>query len=176
MAGSHLHTDDIPEGYVAIGRIVGAHGLRGDLKIKLLAPESCFQADTHVLIGDSQHTIERFHPGANRDRLKLSGIDDRQTAKDLRGSYLQVPEDALEPLPEGQYYRFQLIGLNVRASDGRDLGHIVGVVATGANDAYEVEGPLGAFLIPATTEVVTQIDLASHTMTIDPLPGLLPSD
>jgi len=176
MAGSNLHTDETPEGYVAIGLIVGAHGLRGDLKIKLLAPESCFQTDTPVLIGDSERTIQRFHAGANPELLKLSGVDDRETAQDLRGSYLQVREDTLDALPEGQYYRFQLIGLDVRSTDGRELGHIVGVLATGANDAYEIEGPLGPFLIPGIAEVVTKIDLAARTMTIDPLPGLLPSD
>ncbi|MCH8814140.1 MAG: 16S rRNA processing protein RimM [Chloroflexi bacterium] len=176
MAGSNLHTDEIPEGYVAIGRVIGAHGLRGDLKIEPLAPESCLQPDVRVLIGDSQHAIERFQHSANRVILKLSGIDGRQRAQSLRGSYLQVREETLEPLPEGQYYRFQIIGLNVRSTDGRGLGRIVSVIATGANDAYEVEGPIGAFLIPATAEVVTDIDLASRTMTIDPLPGLLPSD
>ena len=176
MADRDPHKDEIAEGHVAVARVIGAHGLRGDLKVEALAPESCLQAGTSVLLNGSHHEIDRSQHGAKHALLKLSGIDDRQTARHLRGSYIQVPEDSLAPLPEGQYYRFQLVGLAVRTAEGRDLGHIVDVIATGANDAYEIEGPLGAFLIPATSEVVQNVDLTSDTMTITPLPGLLPSD
>jgi len=175
LADRDPHKNQIAEGHVAVARIIGGHGLRGDLKVEAMAPESCLAAGTSVLLNGTQREIERAQHGAKHPLLKLSGIDDRQTARDLRGSYIQVPEDSLAPLPEGQYYRFQLIGLAVRTAEGRDLGHIIDVIATGANDAYEIEGPLGAFLIPATVEVVQSVDLTTGVMTITPLPGLLPS-
>lgn len=154
--------------------MLGAHGVRGDLKIEPLAPESCFRKGARVLLAGSEHKIGHVRSGGRVTLVKLTGIDDRETARGLRDQYLQVPEDSLEPLPEGEYYRFQLIGLAVHTADGRELGTLVDVMGTGAADVYTVKGPLGEVLLPATAEVITEIDLTAGTMTVDPLPGLLP--
>lgn len=159
---------------MAVARVLGAHGVRGDLKIEQLAPDSCFRAGASVLLAGSEHAIERFSPGARTSLLKLEGIDDRETARDLRDRYVQVREDSLEPLPEGEYYRFQLIGLSVSTVQGRQLGTLVDILTTGATDVYTIQGPLGEILIPATAEVIADIDLVARTMTIEPMPGLLP--
>jgi 16S rRNA processing protein RimM len=158
---------------VAIARILGAHGLRGDVKIELLAPDGCFRPGERVLVAGAEHRIQRF-AGPGSALLKLDGIDSREQAAALRDEYLQAPEDSLEPLPEGEYYRFQLIGLAVRTTDGRDLGAITDVITTGGTDVYVASGPLGEVLIPATEQVIMGMDLTAKTMTIEPIPGLLP--
>lgn len=162
------------EGYVAIARILGAHGVRGDLKIEPLAPESSFRRGASVRVHDTDHEIERFRPGGKSTLLKISGIDSRESAAALRDEFIQVPEDALEPLPEGDYYSFQLIGLAVRTTDGRDLGRLTRIISTSATDVFVVEGPLGEVLVPATEEVIADIDLEAGAMTIEAIPGLLP--
>jgi 16S rRNA processing protein RimM len=148
--------------------------VRGELKIEPLAPESCFRQGTRVRIAGSEHDVESIRTGGRATLLALSGVDDRETARQLRGRFVLVPEDSLEPLPEDQYYRFQLIGLAVATTDGRELGTLVDVLITGSADVYAVQGPLGEVLIPATADAIVSLDLAARTMIVNPLPGLLP--
>lgn len=148
--------------------------MRGEVKIEVLAPESCFRQGTRVRIAGSEHDIESIRTGGRATLLALSGIDGRETARQLRGQFVLVREDSLAPLPEDQYYHFQLIGLAVTTTDGRELGKLVDVIITGSADVYAVQGPLGEVLIPATAEAIARIDLSTRTMTVNPLPGLLP--
>ena len=166
--------DEIRPGYVAVGRVIGARGLRGELKIEPLAPQSAFAAGHTVSISGRDYTIEHGSPGERPIHLKISGVDTREEAMLLRGAYLQALERDLKPLPAGEYYRFQLVGLAVRSLDGRDLGRVVDVLSTPQNDVYVVEGSHGEVLIPAVDDVVRTIDLAAGVITIDLIPGLLP--
>jgi 16S rRNA processing protein RimM len=76
----------------------------------------------------------------------------------------------LNPLPEGQYYAFQLIGLNVVTTKGKLLGQITDIMFTAGNDVYIVEGEI---LIPAIEDVVKSIDLKKGRMLIEAIEGLL---
>jgi len=165
--------DEIPPGYVAVGRVLGAWGVRGELKIEPLAPESVLATGHTVSIAGRDYTIERSDRSGRFVRLKIAGVDAREEAQLLRGTYLQVPEGDLKPLPEGEYYRFALVGLAVRSLDGRELGHVVDVLSTPENDVYVVKGPGGEVLIPAVDDVVREIDLRTG-ITIEIVPGLLP--
>ncbi len=107
-------------------------------------------------------------------RLKLAGIDSREEATSLVGSYLQVPEGELESLPEGEYYRYQLIGLAVRSADGRELGSIAAVFSTASNDVFVVKGDHGEVLIPFVDDVVQRVDLGERLVVIELVPGLMP--
>ncbi|HEU4759731.1 MAG TPA: ribosome maturation factor RimM [Dehalococcoidia bacterium] len=168
--------DDVEPGYVAVGRVLSPHGVRGDLKVEPLAGTPDLLAPGHaVTIAGTPRTIER---AARRGRLlyvKLAGIDDRETAATLRDRYLQVPESDLQPLAEGEYYRFQLIGLAVRSTQGESLGRVVDVLSTPGNDVFVVQGPQGEVLVPATDDIVREIDIAGGAMTVEVVPGLLPT-
>lgn len=159
---------------MAIARVLGAHGVRGDLKIEPLAPDSCFSTGTPVLIAGTETKIRRYSTGGRNAILTVSGVRDREAARGLRDHFVQIAEDRLPPLPDGEYYRFQLIGLAVATADGGDLGTLEDVLATGATDVYIVRGPLGEVLLPATEEVIAEIDVGARTMTVRPMPGLLP--
>ena len=67
-----------------------------------------------------------------------------------------------------------VLGLSVRTSDGRDLGTLEEVLANPGGDVYVVRGPLGEVLIPAHEDFVLEVNLESRTITIEPVPGLLP--
>jgi len=166
--------DEIRPGYVAVGRVIGARGPRGELKIDPLAPESALAAGHNVTIAGRDYTIEHSSPGERPMRLKISGVDTREEALLLRGAYLQALERTLKPLPDGEYYRFQLIGLAVRSLDGRDLGRVVDVLSTPENDVYVVSGPDGEVLLPAVEDVVRDVDLTKGVITVEIIPGLLP--
>jgi|FLYL01.1.fsa_nt_gi 16S rRNA processing protein RimM len=166
--------DPILPGHVAVARILGAWGVRGDVRVEPLAPAAVLRRGRRVRIAGRETVILAAGPAGRHLRLRLEGIRSRAAAAALRGSYLQVPEGSLDPLPEGHYYRFQLSGLRVIAADGRDLGEVSDVLSTAESDVLVVRGPLGEVLIPATEEVIRSIDLAARTLVIEAVPGLLP--
>jgi 16S rRNA processing protein RimM len=164
---------DVAPGHVAVGRVVAASGLRGHVKAEPLAPDAELAQGRSVSVNGREHVIESSRRRGRFIYVKLSGVDTREEAASLRGAYLQVREADLAALPAGQFYRFQLIGLAVRATDGRDLGRITEVISTPENDVFVVQGPLGEVLIPATDDVVRGIDLDERVATVEVIPGLL---
>lgn len=161
-----------PPGFVAIARILSARGVQGDVNIEPLAGRNVLAPGRAVRIAGRDSRIERVR-GAGRMFLKLEGIDQREAAAALRGEYILVREADLEPLPEGEYYRFQLIGLRVITTDGRDLGHVADVITAKENDVFVVTGPAGENLIPVIEDVVQEIDVNGGMVTIEAVPGLL---
>ncbi len=77
------------------------------------------------------------------------------------------------PLPEGEYYHHQLIGLQVKTTQGELLGNITEVLTGKSNDNYIVQGARGEIIIPAIEDVVMSIDLDQGCMTIEAIEGLL---
>lgn len=164
--------------WATIGQVVALFGVRGEMKVRLLTdiPDR-FQQLGAVYIGSDhrQYAIERVRPYKGESVvLKLAGIDDANTAEALRHQSLFIPLSELAELPPDSYYQHDIVGLTVVTLAGRELGRIVDIMETGSNDVYIVKGSAGKeVLIPAIKAVVKQIDLARHTMSIDPLPGLL---
>ncbi len=175
---------DVAPGHVAVGRVVSAWGARGDLKVEPLAglpppqahgPPDPLAPGRSVSLGGQTRIVQHSRRRGQLLYVKLSGIDDREAALALRGQYLQVPQSDLEPLGQGQYYRFQLVGLSVRSTEGESLGRVVRVLTTPSNDVFVVDGPLGEVLIPAIEDIVKEIDLQAGAMTVEVVPGLLPA-
>jgi len=168
--------DEVPPGQVAVGRVASPHGMRGDVKVvPLVDKHERLSRGRSVLLGGETRTVESVRWQKGMAYLKLSGIDGREAAASLRGLLLTVPEGELEPLPEGQYYRFQLIGLDVFNDSGERLGRVEEVLTTGANDVYIVRGgERGEVLLPATRDVIKRVDLAGGRMLIEEVPGLVP--
>ena len=77
------------------------------------------------------------------------------------------------PLPEGQYYHHQIIGLKVRTTRGELIGTVTDILPGKSNDNYIVRGTTGEILIPAIEDVVQSIDLDQKCITIEPIDGLL---
>lgn len=167
--------EQVPPGYVAVGRASTPWGVRGVVKvIPLVDTRDRLSPGRGVTVAGQRRTIENCHWRKGMAYLKLSGIDDREAALALRGQLLTVPESELEPLGEGQYYRFQLVGLAVHSTAGTPLGRVTEVLTTGANDVYVVQGERGEILVPATDDIVKEIDLERGRMVIEEVPGLAP--
>jgi 16S rRNA processing protein RimM len=161
---------------VLIGVIVGAHGVRGELRV---APETDFP-ERFARLGPvsvepkaaaprlMKITAARSHTGKGLVLLRLEGIDDRDAAEALRGSALRIRERDLTALPEGQYYEFQILGLAVVTEEGRALGPIIDIIHTGANDVYETPQAM----IPAVDPIVRQVDLEGQKMVVHWVEGL----
>jgi 16S rRNA processing protein RimM len=87
-----------------------------------------------------------------------------------------VAKESLEALPPGEFYWYQLLGLRVKTESGNFLGTLEEIMPTGSNDVFVVRRDAQEVLIPATDEVVVQVDLQEKVMVIRPLKGLLPKD
>jgi 16S rRNA processing protein RimM len=156
-----------------VGQVSGAHGLRGEFRIFLVTnhPDALRDVQTFY-IGEDQHpwTVRRVHPlpGGKEAIVRLVELTSPEDAAALRGRQIRVDREALPPLPEGELYHYQLIGLDVVDEAGTLLGRIAEIIETGANDVYVVRGPAGEVLFPAINEVVREVDLENGRMTVRP--------
>lgn len=156
--------------------MLGAHGARGEVVVRPLSrfPER-FRTLRHVFLGESytRATITRQRRHGRNALLTLDAVPAREAAQALTGRYLYVPETDAVPLPAGEYFVHQIVGLNVVTLDGAPLGSVEEVLQTGSNDVYLVRGPRGDVLLPAIKDVIKEVDLARGTMRVELLPGLV---
>ena len=171
-------TDSTEPRFIAIGRIVRPHGVRGEVAVVVLTDFSeRFDSIEVVYLGDSlkaeawQVTAARWHKAGVL--LSLRGCEDRTAAERLRGLLVQVPIEEAMSLPEGEYYPYELIGLDVATVEGEDLGRISEILFTHANDVYVVIGPRGQILLPAIADVIVHVDLDEGQIVVRLMEGLV---
>lgn len=165
--------------YLAIGRIVRSHGLQGEVSVTVLTefPER-FAETEWVYLGDEfeatayQLKAHRWHK--QNVLLTLNGVTDRDQADMLKGQLVQVPIEDAMPLPDGTYYLYQLIDLEIITTTGERLGVITDIIEIGAaNDVYVVKNEDKEILIPAIGDVVKSIDMDKGQMVIEVIDGLI---
>jgi 16S rRNA processing protein RimM len=140
---------------VTLAVIIGAHGLGGEVRLKVFA-ESIGGLKAHNSFNGGALTLKSLRDG-NNIIARFAEIPDRTTAERMRGTELTVPRDALPPLGEGEYYHADLIGLPAVSTAGEDLGRVVAVENFGAGDVLEIERPDGKrFMVPMTAEAVPE--------------------
>jgi len=169
---------------ITIGQIVNTHGVLGEVRVVAFSDNAeRFENEDYLYAispmveekkvspntpnhGPIKLTIEtvRYHKGLAM--LTFEEIPDLTAAEKIKGWYVQVPEESLPKLPDGTYYIFQLIGLDVYEED-KYLGKITDVMQPGANDVYVVslenEPDL---LIPVTPEVRKSVDLENKIIKV----------
>ena len=156
------------EPQVTLAAVAGAHGLGGEVRLKLFA-EGVDSLKRHTLFhaGGRTLTLKAVKPGSAGAIARFAEIADRSAAEALRGTLLTVPRDALPPLAEGEYYHADLLGLACVDAAGAPLGTVVAVENFGAGDLLEIERPDGKkALIPFRPGVA---DLAGGRIVADPV-------
>ncbi len=145
-------------------------GLKGELKVQILTDNPArFNAKAKLWAGQQPVSVASSREAQGYVYLMLKGFSDRTSVDKFRHALLQVPESDLPPLPEGEYYRFQLIGLTVADRDGNVLGTLDEIIETGANDVYRIHPEDGPdLLLPALADVILSTDLAARRMVVDP--------
>jgi 16S rRNA processing protein RimM len=168
--------------FLVIGRITKPHGVRGEVRVALYTdvPERFGWLEAAYLSADewdddlSPTGVEYARLHGDVVLLKLAGYDDREAAQALRNLWVQVPVDEAVPLEEGEYYLFQLLGLDVVETAGEPLGKVVDILETGAHNVLVVKGERGEVLLPDIPDVIQTIDFDANQITVTLLPGLLP--
>jgi len=165
-----------PPEFLAVGRIVRPHGVRGNL---LVAAESevirSITQGTQIFLGPNHNafTVRQFSSHRDRYLLSLEKLNSRTEAESFRGTLLYLRFESTSPLPEGEYYFWQLLGLDVISDENERLGKLEEIIQTGANDVYLVRSDTGEeILLPAIEAVIKDIDLDKKLMLVHLLPGL----
>ncbi len=156
------------------GKIVNTHGLRGEVKALYYTdgPEFFENVKTLHLSSGQTFPLAGWRVSKGAVLLRLATVDTVEKAEALVGKEISVSRKELPPLPEGRYYIADILGMTVVTDEGRELGKVVDVFKTGANDVYTVRGDK-EYLIPVIDEVVLSTDLDARQITIKPLKGLL---
>ena len=149
---------------ICLGAIAGAHGVKGEVKIKTFTEVPLDIASYGALVsedGNNTFSILSVRPDKIGVVAKIDGLDDRDDAQKLKGTRLYVYRDALPEVEDDTWYHADLIGLDVKAEDDSKIGVVVGVYNFGAGDMVEitpVEGEENIF-IPFTLDAVPTVNI-----------------
>ena len=164
-----------------IGMIAGAHGVKGELKVHPLTDDPAYYVHCEAVMLETARGLQAFTVRGLRMAgrhwiMALEGVGGRDAAETLRGAGVLLEESQLRPLAPGEYFQHELIGCAVETLEGRALGRVTEIVATGANDVLVVEHEGKARMLPMVGEVVREVELTKRLIRISPLPGLLELD
>ena len=181
MCSKSLKKSETPRStrLIPLGRFVNTHGVRGELRLLPYAfPCSTLQKGLTIFLqgkGTPQHSyaIEGVRLHAPFVLVKVQGVESVEHASAFREAIVSVTEDQLPPLHEGEFYYYQVVGLEVSTTEVTQIGRIVQVFFSGGHDVWVVRQGKKEHLIPVTEEIVRSIDIPSGRAIIEPLAGLL---
>ena len=141
---------------VTLAAIAGAHGVRGEVRLKLFGEGAeSLRAFSVFDAGGRKLTLKSVRPANQGAVATFAEIADRSGAEALRGTLLTVPRSALPPLGEGEYYHHDLLGLPCVSTDGSAVGEVVAIDNFGAGDILEIAKPDGnRFMVPMNVRAV----------------------
>ncbi len=160
--------------FITIGQVLAPWGIKGKVRVEVVTdfPQR-FAPSSQIYINRKPMTIASTQWHKGKAIVKLDTIDSIEQAEKLQGQTIEIHHSQLQPLPEGQYYHFQLIGLEVWTTQGELLGKISQILTAESNDNYAVHGAKGEILIPAIEDIVKSVDLDNGRITIEAIDGLL---
>lgn len=167
-----------PTPLVGLGRVSGAHGIRGAVKVRPDAEATTtdpevFTALGQVWIGGQRYQVVETGRLKNQVILRLAGVDTRSQAEALVGLAVEGDRVRFPALPEGEYYWFQVLGLPVvNVADGALLGYLDEIIPTPAHDIYVVRQGEREVLLPAVEDVIIEINLEEGVLKALPPEGL----
>jgi len=157
---------------VCLGVMVGAHGVRGQVKVKSYTEEPEDVAAFGPVSdksGRRHWTLQVTGQAKGVVLVRIEGVKDRDAAQALHGTELYVDRSALPALEEEEtFYHADLVGLHVEDRQGRDLGRVRAVANYGAGDLLEIDGPDGKSLMLAFTKaVVPLVDIEGGRLVVE---------
>ncbi len=162
-----------------VGRITGAHGLKGALRLRPDNPDSdTLEQVARVFLESAGQAREFRLTGMTRlnattRRITLEGVADVNAAEALKGAVVMLATEDVPAAKPGEFYYYEAIGCEVFLTDGSRLGTIEEIFSTGAHDIWVVRDSEREVLVPVIEDVVKAMDFAARRVTIEPIPGLL---
>lgn len=166
------------ERLVTIGKVAKAREADGSLRVIPLThdPErfTLLRTVYFDLDGDMVRAeIEFVRVQSRYVVLKVREWDSPEKSAGLAGCEIKIPSSESPALPEGVYYHYQILGLEVYTESGNFIGKVGGIIETGSNDVYSVVDDSHETLIPAIADVIVSIDLQRNRIIIREIEGLL---
>jgi 16S rRNA processing protein RimM len=153
-----------------IGQIVGAHGIRGQLKVQPLTEFlERFAVGTKILVGTQWYTIETSVVHKGRPLLNLNGITTMSAAQALQWQFIDIEDSERPELEDDEFLLDDLINLKVVTVDGRELGEVDEVLNTPAHETLVI----GDLMIPFVENFVKEVNFDTETITVELIPGML---
>jgi 16S rRNA processing protein RimM len=151
---------DRGERRIALAAVAGAHGVKGEVRLKLFSDSAdSLSAHDKLYVGSAELRLLSIRDSGKTAVARFEGIADRSAAEGLRGSLIEVDRSTLPPLEEGEYYHADLIGLSAIDAPGTTVGTVVAVENYGAGDLLEIEDGNGKrSLIPFKAGIADLVD------------------
>ncbi len=150
-----------------MARVRGAHGTSGELAVELLGGEpGRLRPGLELRVGAETVRLRSVRGQGERLICALDGVEDRARAARLTGCYLEVERTQVRPLPQGEYFHYQLVGLHVRDRQGRSRGEVVSVETYPAHDVYVLRSGDKELRVPAVRQAVVEIDTIKGQITV----------
>ncbi|HEY0629561.1 MAG TPA: ribosome maturation factor RimM [Sphingomicrobium sp.] len=144
---------------VALAAVAGAHGVKGELRLKLFSDSvESLARHSRLYVGGREMALRDIKDGGKTAIARFDGISDRTAAEALRGELVEIDRDQLPPLEEGEYYHADLIGLPCVDEGGEPLGTVVAIENFGAGDLLEVERAGGKRSLISFREPMARLD------------------
>lgn len=161
------------DGFVELGHVIAAHGIKGQLKLKLYGPGDVIAPGARLIFrtpggATTEHQVASVVRDRKRFLVALSDIPTMTDAERLVGARVEMRRDEMPPAAPDEYYVCDLIGCAVIDGAGQALGTVTDFIETGAAGVIAVTGPQGERLYPLVRHVVLDIDIARRQIVIDP--------
>jgi 16S rRNA processing protein RimM len=158
---------------ICVAQIGGAHGIRGEVKLKSFTADPMAVRDYGPLTsedGSTSFEIEALRPAKGHLVARFRGIGDRNAAERLAHMRLFVPRERLPPPADDEFYHVDLIGLAAVTADGAEIGTVVAIHDFGAGDILELRPHAGgtSIMVPFTAAFVPQVDIAGGRIVVIP--------
>ena len=152
---------------IALAAVAGAHGVRGEVKLKLFGDSiDSLARQPSLTVGGKPLLLKDVRAGNKTAIARFEGVASREAAEALRGSLVEIDREALPPLTDGEYYHADLIGLPCVDGDGNAVGKVATIEDFGAGELLDIEKPDGKrSLIPYRDGIA---DLVNGQIVLDP--------
>ena len=153
---------------VTIGVVVGAHGVRGTVRVRPSGPGDHLRENLAPVVAGTRREIRTSRPTPKGFLLDLEGIGDRPTAVGLRGEPLLLDRSELDSPEAGEFYVDDLVGLTATDEAGESVGEVKETFETAAHEVLVIRTGAEELLIPFTMEHVPGLDLKAGRLVVRP--------
>lgn len=166
--------------YLSFAKLLGSHGLKGELRVDPYNPDSPLWEEGEALfLKEGERYLPRrilaLRDGKQGFLLTLEGVTTREQAKALYGVELFIDRDKLPEPDDGTHYVSDLIGLHVvDAQNGEDYGEVTDMLSGAGQDCLVVKRPEGReLLVPALRPIIVRFAMEEKRIYVDLPEGLL---
>lgn len=164
-----------------VGKITNTHALKGEVKVISTSDfiDERLKPGSQLIVTNGNQSIREVIVESSREHkgkylVKFKGIDTIEEAEKFKNLQLRVDSEFLSDLEDGEYYYYEIIGCKIYERDNNEIGEIVDIIQTGANDVWVVNNNFSKeYLIPYIDEVVKEIDINNKKIIIELMEGLL---